>query len=112
MAVSVSTVTKGRSNDVWGTRQIGLFRVTFDSSYPTGGEAFDLKAYGFQGPAQAVFVAQRDPNNAQYVVQYDHDAEKLVAFWVDTTVDGAALAEVANTTNLSTLVVDVLVIGE
>lgn len=112
MATTVSTVTKGRANEVWGGRHVLMLRFTFDDSYPTGGEALDLKQYGAQGEVQAVFIAQHAPVNAGYVVQYDKTNEKLVVYWTSNTTDGEPLVEVTNATNLSTLVVDLLVISK
>jgi hypothetical protein len=108
MALSVSAPYPAA--DVWGTRRVAIVTVTFDSSYATGGEAFDPASYGIAGKPAAVIVAPRPLTSSGYVVQYDRVNAKLMVLWVDTTVDGAALAEVANTTNLSTLVVDVIIV--
>lgn len=97
--------------DVWGARRVALVTATFDSSYATGGEAFDPASYGIVGTPFMVLAEPRPGTADTYVVRYDSANKKLMAFWVDTTVDGAALAEVASTTNLSALVVDVLVVA-
>ena len=39
--------------------------------------------------------------NSGYVFEYDATNEKIKAFWVDTTTDGAPMAEVADETDLS-----------
>ena len=112
MAVSVSTGTNpGRQFNPFLGRQHAHLRVTFDSSYPTGGEAIDFKQYAGFTPA-VVFFQQRAPITGAYNFVYDRTNKKILVFWVDTTVDGAAMAEVANTTNLSTVQVDVLLIGD
>jgi hypothetical protein len=113
MALSVSTGTNpGRNGpNVMGQRKTAVLRLTFDSSYPTGGEAITFKQYVDFTPTQ-VYFSQRAPLTGAYQFVYDHSALKVMVFWVDTTVDGAAMAEVANTTNLSTLVVDCILIGD
>jgi len=107
MAVSVSTVTKGRSNDVWGTRQIGLYRVTLDSSYADNGEDFDPGAYGFQGNVQAVFISPRwtqAASDAADTFHYDHTNKRIVAYNGGTEVTAAV--------DLSGVVLDIIVVGE
>lgn len=113
MAISVTTgPNKGRSNDVIGSRKVTRLRVTLDDAYPTGGEAFNPRSYGCDHVVDTVRITQREPVDAAYVFVYDHAAKKIVAFWVDTSVDGAPLAEVANDTDLSAVVLDVEVISD
>jgi hypothetical protein len=38
------------------------------------------------------------------VPAFDKTNKKVMAFWVDTSTDGAALAEVVDTTNIATAV--------
>lgn len=109
--VSTSPANDARGNDVWGRRRVHVFEVDLDASYPTGGESLGLAALGVQNQANAtVFVTQVAPVDAGYVFVYDAADDKLVVFWVDTTVDGAALAEVADTTDLSDVTVRLLVV--
>lgn len=68
----------------------------FDSSYPTGGEAFTELADKFATLQGVVFESK-----GGYTFTFDYTNEKVLAYWVDTTVDGAAQAQVANTTDLS-----------
>lgn len=114
MALTVATVQPHAGVDVWGSVRIARTRVTFDASYATGGESFNADLYLPNATVQAVEVIPRpvlgSPNTA-YEVQYDHTNKKLLAFWVDTTVDGAPFAEVASTTDLSGLVVDIIIYG-
>ena len=74
--------------------------ITFDSSYPTGGEA--VTAGQFKGGAFVRVVL--GASTTGIVPAWDSTNKKVMAFWVDTTVDGAAMAEVASTTNLATAV--------
>ena len=115
MAVTLAKApsNSGRGDDTWGRRRVHLFQVTFDASYPTGGEALGLSAAGVADKSNArYFFQQRAPLTVGYSFVYDRANDKLVVFWVDTTVDGAALAQVADTTDLSALIVDVLVIED
>lgn len=112
MAVSVTpvyagAVTSGRSEDVWGARRVGLYRITFDSSYVTNGEPWDPRASGFDKPVASVQPSVRYASASKdWNVQYDHVNAKLVAIVTSTG------AEVANATDLSTLVIDVTVLSE
>lgn len=70
--------------------------IAFDSSYPTGGEdAGDISDY-FRNLDSILIEAA-----GGYSFEYDATNDKIKAYWVDTTVDGAPQAEVANTTDLS-----------
>lgn len=101
------TVRAGRDMEVWfGT-------VAFDDAYPTGGEAFDAESES--GFSDIVFVLVQP--TAGFVFQYvDSDtaaSRKIKAYWVDTSTDGAALAEVEDTTdiNANLTAVPVMVVG-
>jgi hypothetical protein len=96
-------------------RQAALVRVTFDSSYPTGGESFDPKELVGFTPA-AVFLSPRYASGATgsggYVFQYDYTNKKILVFeQTDPAAAGGAdvaLVEVDNTQDLSATVLDVL----
>lgn len=111
MAISVPTFIQPLAADHTRDAKIVVAEFTFDSSYPTGGEAIDI--INQLGISDVYFVAieQVTPLDTAYVVHYDRTNAKLVVDWVDTTVDGAALAEVADTTNLSGLKVRLFVYG-
>lgn len=75
--------------------------VAFDDSYPTGGEAFNAESQtGFRDVEQ-VWIAPKNGYTFQYVDSATAANRKIKAYWVDTSVDGAAQAEVADTTDLS-----------
>jgi hypothetical protein len=74
--------------------------ITFDASYPTGGEA--VTANQFKGTSFVSVVL--GASTTGIVPAWDSTNKKVLAFWVDTTVDGAAMAEVTATTNLATAV--------
>lgn len=106
MAVSTSTGKhKGRNVFVAGNRTFGLYRVTLDSSYDTGGgEAWDPRALGFPQEVAAVFITPRKVAAAvDYVFTYDYANKKIFA--TDAGAESGA-------DNLSTVVLDILVISE
>jgi hypothetical protein len=102
VALTVSAGTVGYE----GNKKVWRGTVTFDSSYATGGETFSPTSQGFVTVDQVeVFPS------VGYVPEYITSTGKILARWVDTTVDGAALAEVASTTDLSAVVFPVTVRG-
>lgn len=97
MAVTVSL----NPPTVFGDAKVASGTVTFDSSYPTGGEPLTAATLGMN----SIFVflpagPARDADGA-VTVSYDHTNSKVFAYWVDTTTDGAEMFEVTDTTNLS-----------
>jgi hypothetical protein len=105
MAASVSVVT---GPEVPGNRKFVTANVTFDSSYATGGEAISVSSLGLTR-LDFMWVSPSDG----YIAQWDGSltSPKVELFWVDTTVDGAALAEVASTTDVSAVTVKVFAFG-
>lgn len=105
MAASVSLVT---GPEVPGNRRFVTADVTFDSSYATGGESISLSSLGLTR-LDFMWVSPDDG----YVAQWNGSltAPKIKLFWVDTTVDGAALAEVVSTTNVSAVTVKIFAFG-
>lgn len=89
------------ASEVPGTRREVRGTITFDSSYPTGGEAVTLAQLGL---TRLDWLSVETTDG--YVPAWDGStsAPKVKLFWVDTTVDGAPLAEVASTTNVATVV--------
>lgn len=105
MAASVSIVT---GPEVPGNRKFVTATVTFDSSYATGGEAISLTSLGLNR-LDFIWAVTQDG----YVPAWDGSttAPKIKLFWVDTTTDGAALAEVPSTTDVSAVVVRIFAFG-
>lgn len=100
MALTVEQL--GRTN-VTGNRLTVALKITFDSSYPTGGEALDLTSY-----VNNIETAMIEGSGG-YVFEYDRTNKKVKAF--EAGADGAALDEVTAATNLSTVVTYVTVSG-
>jgi hypothetical protein len=100
MALTVEQL--GRTN-VTGNRLTVALKITFDSSYPTGGETLDLTAY--VNNIETVMVE----TSGGFVFGYDRTNKKLKAF--EAGADGDALDEVDNATNLSTVVTFISVTG-
>ena len=99
MAVS-ATVDRAKPGE---TTQ--LVTVTFDSSYPTGGEPVTAATFGLSADPVAVVQASAARPQASFplhTVLYDSVNKKLV-------VKVAAGTEVVAATDLSTFVVDLLV---
>lgn len=71
----------------------------FDSSYPTGGEDFDLTNY-FGQKVIAVIIPSQDG----YIFEYNKANDKIKAYYADydASTDGA-LIEVADGTDLSSV---------
>ncbi len=109
-AVSGVNVLSGRNEDIWGNRRVGLYRVTLGTSAPTTGYSFDPRAFGFQGPVAAVFISPHivTANAAlmRYLFFYDAASKKIVPADITDTFDAAGADD------LSSVVLDVLVIGE
>lgn len=98
MALSVSLVEVF----VIGDRKEVIADVTFDSSYPTDGEALvgSQVSLGTELSYVSSGVAMKSDESDAVVVAYDAAAGKLVAFQ-STTGAPNKLVEVANTTDLS-----------
>ena len=91
---------------VRGVEKVWSGTVTFDDSYPTGGESFTQSNLGF-----VAFNRVEVNPTAGYVFEYDAANEKIIAYWVDTTTDGAPMAEVTDEEDLSAVVANVTVYG-
>lgn len=97
MALTVAQV--GRST-VFGNKKVTVADITFDSSYPTGGEDLNPSALGL---AFVDFLVADGANG--YNMVYDYANSKLKAY------GSTAGTEVANATNLATVVCRVMAVG-
>ena len=96
-SLTVATITN-LDAQVVGTLKVTFRTLTFDSSYPTGGEPLTAADLGL---STVVFATAQ--NKSGYSFEYDIANAKLLAYWVDTSTDGAAMAQVADTTDLNAL---------
>lgn len=95
MAVTTTVVRR----TVWGDRKVVHATLAFDTSYPSpGGEDISLVDLGLK----EVDFCMPAPSKG-FVPEWDDANSKMKLYWVDTTVDGAAMAEVVNGTNVSTI---------
>lgn len=105
------TVSRNFQRESVGLDQFrcNIVDITFDSSYPTGGESLTRQDLGMDSEVLMVLPQLGDTG---YVVLYDRTNSKLMAYMGDNNnASDGPLIEVANTTDLSTLDVRLLVIG-
>lgn len=110
MALTIANPTDTRGNDVFGVHRVAIKKVTFDSSYATGGESFAPADVGM-AHFDAVLAVPDSNALGGYVIQYDHTAKKLRSYEEEAVAAGGPLVETPNGTDLSTLVVRVICIG-
>lgn len=102
MALTVSELTRG----VFGHLRASLVQVTFDASYPTGGEDFTPGQVGMS-EFEAVFV-----EGGTQEVRFDHTNNKLLAYGdKGVATAGGPFEEVAATTDLSAFDAKLLCLG-
>lgn len=101
MALTIAKVT-GADHTAGNMRQ-KVRTITFDSSYPTGGESLTAADLGlkriFELRPHGSFRAAA--NTSAIEVSYDHTNSKLIAFWGNAGT-ASVQPEVTNTTDLST----------
>ena len=103
MAIAISNTDA----TVFGDRKVLFATVTFDSSYPTGGEAIAATDFGGQ-LEQIDFIIPGAPSlddEAINGVIWDRTNSKLL-------VVDAAGAQEGNTTDLSSTTVEIMVVGK
>jgi hypothetical protein len=103
MALTVAKVTGGAYTV--GNKKKRTVTVTFDSSYPTGGEALTAATLGVSGRTLIEVIPHGVFRNTDatlgIVVSYDYTNSKLVAYWGNAGT-ASGLPEVTDTTDLST----------
>lgn len=101
---TVATNRFGNAKQVTGT-------ATFDSSYPTGGEPFDVAAVGLY----SLQTLEVEAGLGGYLTVWNKSvsAPKILAYQGDNTNAAAAPGiEVPNTTNLATVTVTFIATGK
>ena len=100
MALSVTETTK----TVFGDKRVVFAQVTFDSSYPTGGEAVAASDFPSISTAiEEVAVLSSSPAGTEVVV-YDRANAKLLVFTADGTEQGNG-TDASGVDNVTLLVV-------
>lgn len=111
MALTLTAVANGAY--VVGNKKFRTYDVTFDSSYPTGGESLTPANVGLKKIVQVIgdgtFTAT-EGGTTGVQVSYDYTNKKLQAFWGNAGTASVA-PEVTGTTNLATQVGRLTFIG-
>lgn len=127
MGLAVSII----KNEIFGTQRVVIADITFDSAYVTGGEPLDFKLLGLtqinfmQLPAASGYQLEYDYANKKIkartpvsaIAAHSHTENTAASYTQNATtatagaITAAAAGEVANATNLSTLVVRVMIYG-
>lgn len=96
MAVTATKLLEIHANK----KRVVFGSLAWDNSYPTGGEAITLNQLGLSVLEQLLPFP-----SLGYVPSWDgsESSPLVLLYWVDTTVDGAPLAEVADTTDVSAI---------
>ena len=102
MALTLSEVRQ----TVVGNLKMKIYDITFDSSYPTNGEGFTPSDVGMRDFESVCFSG----DSSGYVPQFDYTNEKIKMY--EAGADGAALDEVANGTDLSSVSCRVIIHGK
>jgi hypothetical protein len=93
MAITATEVFKTSGQN---GRRMHVYNLAFDDAYPTGGEAVTADQVGL-GRIDEAFI----PPAGGFTFEWDQANSKVLAYWVDTTVDGAAMAQVTDTTDIN-----------
>jgi hypothetical protein len=101
------TVTLDGFPRLLGNRKVVTGTVTFDSSYPTGGESITLIQLGLSALQNLDVTNEYGSSTTAYMVTWNKSATapKLFAYMGDNNnASDGPFIEVANTTDLSALV--------
>ena len=85
------TITKTKRNSVSGSKITAYMSVTFDVSYPAGGEAFDANAESGLGNIDEVRITTAQQGAGMHTFQYDSTNKKILAFGSTTQASGDAV---------------------
>lgn len=110
MALTLGTPDK----KVPGAEFVSIVDITFDSSYPAGGEVLTAADLGLNTIVTVLPSVAVDPDTVDnaLVVAFDHTNSKILLFWGNN--DGGAdgpLVEVADTTNVAAYTARLIVYG-
>ena len=105
MAISVS-ITETPSSTVFGNKRVSVAEVTFDNSYPTGGEALTATDLGLTSVDFAITTVVSATGAGVNVANAFYEVDSDVVLVYDETP-----AQVANASDLSNVVVQVVAFG-
>lgn len=111
MALTVDPNVTARTDDIWGRQKVRIATVTFDSSYPTGGESFTPADVGL---SEFNLVLVSPDSSPAYQFAYDYTNKKILVFGVQQDADAAVtdpFDEEDNTVDLTSVTVRVLCVG-
>lgn len=103
MALTVTKVFQ----TTFGNKKVIVADVTFDSSYPSGGESLTASTLGL---SKVQYVAE-GVTDTGYVTRYDYTNSKLQAFDSDYSTSTDGPLQETGATNLATSDVRLLIIG-
>lgn len=107
--MAITITNPGSSADVPGVSgniKYVIKDITFDDSYPTGGEGLSATQLGLE-EVYIVLISQKSDG---YVVQYDYSNEKLEIY--EAGADGAALDELGDTADASGIGIRLIAYGK
>ena len=107
--MALTITNPGSSSDVTGVPgniKYVIKDITFDDSYPTGGESYTATQMGLE-ELYIVLISQKSDG---YVVQYDYTNEKFEIY--EAGADGAALDELGNTADASGIAIRIIAYGK
>lgn len=105
MALTITEVAR----TVFGNKRVLLADITFDASYPSGGEPLTAATLGFTSIDRVLPSVAVSATPEAIIVDYDESAELLIAYRVDQIDD--VLEEIPDTTDLSAFTVTLQIIG-
>ena len=100
---------------VAGNKRFKFRKITFDSSYPDGGEAVTASEVGLRKIDAVIFMGQvtKTDEEGAFAVSWDYDAGKIVVFEGDNNnaADAPFVEAGVATTDLSSYTVHALFLG-
>jgi hypothetical protein len=106
--MALTITNPGTSRDVQGVMgdiRYTIKDITFDDSYPTGGESCTAANFGLS----EIFLVLISQKSDGYVAQYDYTNTKFEIY--EAGADAAALDELGDTADASGIGIRVLVLG-
>jgi hypothetical protein len=104
------TIATDFSANLGGGALLKVYTVTFDASYPTGGETMDISA-DFSGSPSVIPSGPSDAGEGYFVGHDQGTAAAGILIAFESGADGTANDEVTNATDLSGLIIKCIAIG-